>query len=164
MIVEAGLAQLVDLDLVNLLRMGCDKPCILAQGIVLIGNHPLAGTIVVTEPVYQGGILPHAAEIVPMRGEAIGTAVDGRHHNADHFLLGVGEIAGVVIEIGFEIQKADVLFGIQGQHLEEVVDKAPVLFHGLNIFVENGIFLIRHFITVGFLQAGELFIKYECHK
>ena len=90
MIVEPCLAQLVHLLLIDLLWVSRYIPGVLAKGIIFLGKHSLAGTVVVAEPVNQGGVLPHAAEIIPMCGEAIGAAVVGGYHNADHFLLGIG--------------------------------------------------------------------------
>ena len=75
----------------------------------------------------------------------------------------IGEVAGVIIKIRLQIQKSDILFCVERKHLEEVIDKPPVLLHGLHIFVEYCIFLIGHFITIGLLQTGKLFIEFECH-
>ena len=47
--------------------------------------------------------------------------------------------------------------------IEQVVDKAPVLLHGLHVLVENGVFLVGHFVAAGLFQTGELFIKFQCH-
>ena len=63
----------------------------------------------------------------------------------------VGEVAGVRVEQGsLEVQEADVLGCVQRQDLEQVVDKAPVLLHGLHVLVKDGIFLVGHLIAVGF--------------
>ena len=95
--------------------------------------------------------------------EAVGTAVTGRDNDTDHFLLCIGEITGIIVKVRFEVQKADILLGIQRQNLEEVVDKTPVFLHGFNVFVENCIFLFCHLIPIGLLQAGKLFIEFKCH-
>ena len=162
-IVQTHSAELIHLRLVDVPGMSGDVPGILAEGIVHLGKVVLAGAIVVGELIHQLGVLPHTAQVVTMGGEAIAAAVVRGDHNADHFLLGVGEIAGVVIERTLEVQEADVLLGVEGQDLEKVVDEAPVLHHDLNIAVKNFVFRVSHFLAVGLLQAGELFIKFECH-
>ena len=122
MIVKTGFPKLVHLLLVYLLGMGRHKPCILAEGVILIGDHPLAGTVIVAEPVYEGRVLPHAAKIVAVGGEAVGAAVDGRNNNTDHLFLSIGEVAGVIIKIRLQIQKSDILLRVERKHLEEVID------------------------------------------
>ena len=99
-----------------------------------------------------------------MGGQAVGAAVDGGDYHADHLFVRVGEVAGVRVEQGsLEVQEADVLGCVQRQDLEQVVDKAPVLLHGLHVLVKDGIFLVGHLIAVGLFQPGELFIKFQCH-
>ena len=98
-----------------------------------------------------------------MGGQTIRAAVVAGHHDADHFFLGIGEPTTIIEKRALEVQKSDVLLGVQRQHLEKVVDEPPVFFHHFYIFCKYGVFLIGHFRTVGFLQARKLFIKFQCH-
>ena len=164
MVVETGLAQVVHLGLVDLVGVLGDVPGVLAQGVLLLRQQGLGGAEVVAELVHQHGVLGVAPQRVAVSGQAVGAAVDGGDHHADHLLISVGEIAGVRIEQGpLEVQEADVLGGIQRQDLEQVVDEPPVLLHGLHILVEDGVLFVGHLIAVGLFQPGQLFIKFQCH-
>ncbi|CAN3975911.1 S-methyl-5-thioribose-1-phosphate isomerase, partial [Dysosmobacter welbionis] len=140
-VVEARLAQVLDLGLVDLVGVLGDIPGILAQGILLLRQQILGGAEVVAELIHQHGILGIAPQRIAVGGQAVGAAVDGGDYHADHLFVRVGEVAGVRVEQGsLEVQEADVLGCVQRQDLEQVVDKAPVLLHGLHVLVKDGIF------------------------
>ena len=141
-----------------------DVPGILAQGILLLRQQVFGGAEVVAELIHQHGVLGIAPQGITVSGQTVGAAVDGGDHHADHLLVGIGEVAGLGVEKGaLEVQKADVLGGVEGQNLEEVVDEAPVFLHALHVLVEDGVLLVGHLIAAGLFQTGELFIKFQCH-
>ena len=164
MVVEAHGPELFNLVALNLVGVLGDVPGVLAQGVLLLRQHVLGRAEVVTQLIHQHGVLGVAPQRVAVGGQAVGAAVDGGDHHADHLLVRIGQVAGLGVKEGaLEVQEADVLRGVQGQDLEEVVDEAPVLLHAFHVFIENGVFLVGHLVAAGLFQAGELFIKFQCH-
>ena len=153
-IVESGFLEQVEVLLADLLGTAGQGPGELAQGIVLGGEELLGCAEVAGEDVDQAVVLPHAAEVVSMGLQAVGTAVVGGDDDADHLFLVIAQEAVLVEEGALEIQKADVLTGVDGQDLEQVIDKAPVLHHGLHVLVKDRVLLVSHVLfSVGLLQA-----------
>ena len=154
MVVEARLAQVLDLGLVDLVGVLGDIPGILAQGILLLRQQILGGAEVVAELIHQHGILGIAPQRIAVGGQAVGAAVDGGDYHADHLFVRVGEVAGVRVEQGsLEVQEADVLGCVQRQDLEQVVDKAPVLLHDFYVLIEDSVLLVCHLLAIRFLQS-----------
>ena len=72
-----------------------------------------------------------------MGGQTIRAAVVAGHHDADHFFLGIGEPTTIIEKRSLEVQKSDVLLGVQRQHLEKVVDEPPVFSITSTFFANN---------------------------